>query len=160
MKILDRIFNYLLYLTCLIFGVLLIGHISNRAVLTYQSPNWATVSGQVLHSYLTTAGKQSGIFDVNVTYRYELNGVVYTGNTVSYGYRGIPFDENREELEAKAAKYSRGTPVRVFYNPSFPADSCLEAGGNVWGFIFPVFGGVFLIILGAWGLRRLVKQKK
>jgi hypothetical protein len=160
MKRLDRIFNYLLYLTCLIFGAFIIVYFFNRAVLTYQSPNWTAVSGQVLYSYLSIGGKHKGVVDVNVAYRYDVNGVTYTGSTVGYGYKGIPFSDNREAIEAKAARYSRGTSVQIFYNPNSPADSCLEAGGNLWGFIFPFSGGIFLILLGAWGSRRLFKQNK
>jgi hypothetical protein len=159
MKALDRIFNYLLYASFLILGVLVIVYCLNRAVLAYQSPDWAVVPGQIVASYTTVSGKNKGIVNPHVIYRYTVNGVTYSGTEFSYGYNGFFFGESRETAEAKAAQYSYGAIVQVFYNPSSPAVSCLETGGSLWSYGFPVAGGIFLIVLGIWGIRRLIKPK-
>jgi hypothetical protein len=140
----------------LIFGVLLIVYCLNRAALTYQSREWTAVPGEVLYSYVTIGGKHNGLADLNVAYNYRVNGVNYVGKTITYGYRGFFFSENREKIEAKLAQYPRGAIVQVYYKTSSPAYSCLEAGGNLWGFIFPISGGILLIVFGAW---RTIKQK-
>ncbi|HEX8735005.1 MAG TPA: DUF3592 domain-containing protein [Pyrinomonadaceae bacterium] len=159
MKTLDRIFNYLLYATCLILGALIIVYCLNRAVLASQSPAWAAAPGQIVASYTTVSGKNNGIINPHVIYRYTVDGVAYTGTEISYGYNGFFSGESREMAEAKAAQYPNGAIVKVFYKPSSPAVSCLETGGSLWSYGFPAAGGIFLFALGIWGIRRLLKPK-
>lgn len=160
MKTLDRIFNYLLYVICLILGALVIIYCLNRVVLAYQSPNWSVVPGQIIASYTTVGGRNNGIVSPRVIYRYTVNGATYTGTEFSYAYNGFYFAGSREMAEAKAAQYPNGSIVQVFYNPSSPAVSCLETGGSLWSYGFPVAGGIFLFVAGVWGLRRLLKSNR
>lgn len=160
MKTLNRIFNWLLYLTCLALGSLTIIYCLNRVILAYQSPGWAPVPGQIISSYINVGGKNNGIIYLKAMYRYSINGTDYVGTEVSYGFHGFPFGESREEAESKAARYPAGAVVPVYYKPSSPADSCLETGGDLWGYSFPIGGGMVLNIIGVWGIWRLLKPKK
>jgi hypothetical protein len=156
MKTLDRIFNYLLFITSLILGTVIIVYCINRAVLAYQSPNWKYAPGLIASSHISTGVRNS--ISVNVVYHYTVNDVTYVGTVVGYGFRGFPDNWKREEAESKVAQYSRGASVQVYYKPSSPENSCLEPGGNLLGYSLPVTFGIFFCVFGVWGIQQRLKK--
>ena len=72
------------------------------------------------------------MYQATVFYTYEVEGRRYQSNQV----RREETSGNEANAQANAAKYPTGSSVRVYYNPSNPADAVLETS--------PVFGFMVL----------------
>lgn len=108
---------------------------------------WPETRGEVLSFHL--ARSYLGDFFASIRYRYQVDGVDYTGETIRPGGR-MNFRSRRlaRELERR---YRSGVIVPVFYNPENPAECCIDreqtAAGNsamYWGLALVVLGGFVL----------------
>jgi hypothetical protein len=114
--------------------------------LAAASLRWPVVAGVVKSSevaaFRSKGGKQ---FMAKVAYDYTVDSTPYSGDTVRFGnYAGA-----LAKAEADVAKYSAGAPVEVFYDPTKPQTSTLEAGQgglSVWGLVLAVMGAALTVL--------------
>lgn len=108
---------------------------------------WPETSGTVQSFQLTRS--YLGDFFAGISYRYQVDGVNYTGRTIRPGGR-MMFRSKRlaRELENR---YKPGVTVPVYFNPDDPAECCIDrdqtAAGNsavYWGLAVVALGGFVL----------------
>jgi hypothetical protein len=96
------------------------------------SPSWPSVQGQILVSKARArneTGDQRGTpthdWFTEVSYRYTVDGVAYTGNTLrAFGRNHF----SQDQAEAELAPFAVGQSVPVYYDPANPARSVLIPG--------------------------------
>lgn len=102
---------------------------------------WPTVEGEIIDARVvrTADDDSSRALERLVTYRYQVGGQPYRNNRVRFGpqptpYSMVPAFHSNPTVAALAARYPRGKPVRVYYNPRRPEDSVLYLLPNlaVW----------------------------
>jgi hypothetical protein len=158
MKRIDEFFNWLVFLTLIALGVGMMLYSAHYAVLTVRSAGWTEASGVVAFSYAGGGVKKGNSrFTPKVVYQYSVDGVNYTGTTLSHEFSSIFFGTDREAAEAKLAAFQSGAAVRVFYDPAAPEYSCLVKGGSPAGYIYPLALGIGFAGLGIAGLYRRLK---
>ncbi|MEM8955941.1 MAG: DUF3592 domain-containing protein [Verrucomicrobiota bacterium] len=83
-----------------------------------------------------------------VEYRYEVSGVVFSGDRVTLGKASCSV---KSLAEKQAAKYPVGAKVDVFYHASDPSVSMLESAAmkGVW-FVLVILAGLALMGLGVY----------
>jgi Protein of unknown function (DUF3592) len=93
---------------------------------------WPTVEGEIADARVVRFGdgQRSNSVDSLVTYRYHVAGQSYSSNRVRFGELTpnsmVPArDSYPNTAAALAARYPRGKPVRVYYNPRRPGESVL-----------------------------------
>ena len=80
--------------------------------------------------------------EVKVRYGYSVEGRVYEGTRVAFGYCGSSLLEQHHKIYEKLWP---GSPVKVYYNPSNPKDSVLLPGFNRSVFWTLAFAILFLL---------------
>jgi hypothetical protein len=96
------------------------------AYLSRRAGSWPFVEGMITHAELVRYYSQHDeMYRVYVRYSYTVNGMVYEGNRLAFGYDGCQVRENHEPFERKLKS---GTMVDVRYNHVNPQQSCLTFG--------------------------------
>ena len=83
-------------------------------------------------------------YRAKVEYQYTVEGTTYEGDRVSFAGR-VSTNNEADALEV-IATYREGSKVAVYYDPADPEEAVLEPGLTGMVFLFPVIGGVFLVI--------------
>jgi hypothetical protein len=135
-----------LALAWLVYSVvaLLNSHITTR---------WPTAPGKILSFVPKKRATDRysvalGLSKPQVTYTYEVFGVRYVNNHLSFGP-----DRDQEGHDPRPEQYSAGTPVLVSYDPKNPARSVLETGTSSTTYLHMVLA-LFLALSGVMMLRR------
>lgn len=104
------------------------------------SLTWPSVTGTVLVSQMVeeTSGEVSG-YSPLVTYSYAVSGQALQSSRVAFV---------ASKSKKVVAKYPKGSPVQVYFDPQQPSKAVLEKGGSTR---FMVFLGVALILGGCLG---------
>jgi hypothetical protein len=92
---------------------------------------------------------KSTTYIVDLGYRYEVNGVVYTGTRLGLTPVRHP---HREDAHAEAARYPPHSTVNVYYDPKNPAKAILTLEPPRWRpiiVILAMFGCLLLVCLMA-----------
>lgn len=144
--------NFLVAILIMAGGLVVVfGELGASRVLK-TTRTWPEVKGEVLSFQLTRS--YLGDFFAGISYRYRVNGVDYTGETIRPGGR-MTFRSKRlaHELEGR---YQPGVSVPVYYNPDNPAECCIDreqtAAGNsamYWGLAVLVLGA-FVVFQALW----------
>jgi uncharacterized membrane protein YqaE (UPF0057 family) len=93
------------------------------------SEAWPTVPGVIETSNVEQRLTRSGIFyKLALSYRYEVDGNGYDGDTAEFGPPRVTAQDLIEEL---AQKYPAGAKVTVHYDPDDPASSVLETSDEM-----------------------------
>jgi hypothetical protein len=87
--------------------------------LSQESRNWPSTKGRIIDSRVEDASRARSCRPV-IHYRYELNGVTFTGERV--GFQGYGCAEAREFVATRAP----GSGVTVWYRPGDPSTSILQ----------------------------------
>ncbi len=96
--------------------------------------NWPSTEGTVIaaeidkdsrwvtkhHSDGSTSKRHKTTYELEVEYRYSVNGKSYTGEDESNE------QDRRSYLESRLGEYSTGAKVTVKYDPEDPEDSVLQ----------------------------------
>lgn len=82
-------------------------------------------------------------YEVDVRYKYNYRGQGYSGDR--YRYRFIIDRPESSEVDRVQARYPVGEKVRVAVNPSYPAQSVLQAGVEWTDFFWPPLSLLFFI---------------
>jgi hypothetical protein len=131
--------------------------------------SWPTVRATVLSCEIVkttrepvgsarTASTRRAIWEVQITYRYEVQGKEYTGNRLSNNPPGAVFWKPETQLPERLVeirdRYVAGTITDIHYKPSRHGQSYLffRPTGSLWvllvvGLGFLVLGG-FLFVIG------------
>ena len=105
----------------------------------WRSLDWPTTTGRVRYSLARTTGQN---YRTQLWYEYHVDGVRYVAEEYRIGGSSTPF---KDTARAVAARYPVGRIVKVYYNPSNPAEAVLEPGPWYGNFIIPAIG---LLVLG------------
>jgi len=131
------------------------------------SRQWPAAEGKLSYAFTreseAAAGKnKTKTYEAALRYDYTVEGRVYTGEQLFFGYRGTG---NRANTEAIVQRYKKTTPLRVHYNPANPALSVLEPGhqedlrGQLWGMrilmAFTVLAILAAVVICASGLKEM-----
>lgn len=139
----------------LAFGIGLVVWSSGALRQVKASTAWPRTQGSILSA---TVGEQQGFGNdseyagprSNITYEYQVAGVTYTSNRVSFGQFASGSLDQAEQL---VARYPAGTTVEVRYNPEDPRVAVLQAGGS--RILYGMLGaGVFIACTAVIGLVR------
>lgn len=106
------------------FGVLGYGIWSARR--STQAAAWPTVPGTITQlSVQENSDSDGNTYEVKVRYMYKVDGVVYQGSRLAFGYAGSSGREAHDEIHRKL---QGANTITVRYNPSDPSVSCLSFG--------------------------------
>lgn len=114
---------------------------------------WAETTGEVLSFGL--ARSHLGDFFASIQYRYEVDGVEYTGDTIRPGGR-MNFRSKRLAREM-GSRYRSGVSVPVFYNPDNPAECCIDRNQTAAG-RSAIYWGLAVVVLGVFVLLQALGQ--
>ncbi|RKH83280.1 DUF3592 domain-containing protein [Corallococcus sp. AB045] len=120
------------------------------------SRDWPTVQGTVVSSRVETLrSKRAVSFRPDVSYRYEVNGIPYTSDTVAFDGHGAG---GLAEAQAVSHHYAAGAPVTLHYEPEDPSVACLQCGDTgLVNYVLALGGAVFALV-AAWGLVELARS--
>jgi hypothetical protein len=105
----------------------------------WSSLSWPTVEGRILYS----SWRGGNSYQTLLWYEYYVAQQRYLAQNYRNGGNGTPF---REVARAARKRYPVGRSVRVFYNPSDPADALLEPGVWYGNFVLPGIGVIVLAL--------------
>lgn len=123
-----------------------------------QSSNWPKAEGVVLESELkkTTSTSRSQnhrpktSYHAVINYEFEVSGIQYTGNRVSYGDQGY---KDPGDVASIVKRYPKGRKIQVSYRSEDPNECLLETGLQKQAWYMPLFG-LGLLTIGAVNLIR------
>ena len=111
-----------------LFGVYMLRHSITSYKSAVASHSWPSTDGQLLDVHLwgkrNIGGKMEDAEKLAVEYSYEINGLKYTGKSVTFYTLVYP------RTVEFAERYSSQRSVKVYYNPRDPSESVLEPGLN------------------------------
>ena len=89
--------------------------------LSINSKTWLNTDGQVVDATLKPTGRSQ--WQPTITYTYQVNGVEYKGQRLTFDYFGTYLHSEADEL---MGRYAVNTTVKVFYDSEQPQESTLE----------------------------------
>lgn len=108
------------------------------------SESWPVTDGEILSSNVRVDSDEDGTsYFGDVTFRYVVNDVVYTSDTVSFGQYG---SSDRDLAESIVSRYPADNGVTVHYDPADPETAVLEPGVTWSSYLMLAFGAVFVCI--------------
>ena len=129
-------------LLMLVFGV--VGSVKGwrELQLARRSTAWPSTPGEVVASAVEHESHDgSRSYRTAISYRYRVDGTLYTSEHVSFGYIFTQSWDSRRLARDRSAGYPVGRAVAVFYNPAAPQIAALEPGINrgTWqGLVLPI----------------------
>jgi hypothetical protein len=114
---------------------------------TEESQAWSATSGQVTQSYVRESqtrdddGYLTTTYYPEVRYTYQVMGVEYGGDKVSFGGA---VGGGRKKAEEVIAQYPIGKNITVYYDPNKHEDAVIERRMGSKGFL--IIGIVFTLI--------------
>ncbi len=139
-----------LFYSCIVLtvlGLFLVGYNADRLTRLSARKSWPTAPGRVIESEVHGTEAIRPL----VVYSYDVGGVSYTDSST---LEAPTFGNGRKEYEVArdlSQEHPEGSYVRVYYDPSNPAESVLmpEAPWDIYGKIG--LGGT-LLMLGLFGV--------
>ncbi len=120
-------------------------HGFNSLLLAHASASWPITQGRIIHSEIRSSSDDDGTtYKPIVRFTYQVRGQEFRSNKVFFGDGDI-YTSNIKYSRRITQKYPRGKNVKVFYHPSKPQQSVLEAGLNKKSFIQLTFGALFFL---------------
>jgi len=108
-----------------------------------QALAWPTTEGRVLDCRVQENPDSDGTtWQVKVRYSYVVDGRVFEGNRVGFGYNGSSTQEEHQGIYEKLQEASR---VIVRYEPGNPSNAVLAAGFNRSTFLTLAFAITWLL---------------
>ncbi|MGL6074804.1 MAG: DUF3592 domain-containing protein [Fimbriiglobus sp.] len=90
-----------------------------------QAAKWPITPGTVSHVEVIETPGEDTYYQVKVEYHYSVDGEVYQGSNLAFGYF---IDSEREYHEAIYERLKQAKTVGVRYHPKQPSRSCLSFG--------------------------------
>ncbi len=123
---------------------------------TLFSAFWTETDGRVTKSYITQ-GSKNKLYTPHVNYTYQVNGSTYEGGVLSYDGSFLRSFDSKETVEKKLLPYQKDAVIKIYYNPLYPAQSCIERGGGLTLQFITLLLGIGLIFFGISEIRDLLK---
>lgn len=99
------------------------------------SESWPSVQGIVSHSEIRQSTQDETImYAAVIRYDFEVDDIPYAGNRVSLSSENSKTSSVRD-VKKVLQKYPLGKPVKVYYDPDFPANAVLETGADTLTYI-------------------------
>jgi hypothetical protein len=126
-------------------GIVFVAGALLAAARARRSESWPVTTGTVTGSEIrvSRAHKGARIFESQIEYSYAVHGREYRSDVLCSG--GMLHTSSRRRAEERCAKYPVGVPVRVFYQPSDPSRSCLEATAEGGGLMLAIDCGILIL---------------
>ena len=130
----------------------------NAYVTRMESKTWPTVGGVIVKSEIeeqtsTTgdgANKKNTVKSLpKIAYQYQVDGQSHKNTRIS-------FSSSSGNAQQIVARYPKGKPVQVYYNPDKPKQAVLVPGGTGFNIVPYIFATVF-VLLGVFSATRLRK---
>lgn len=124
------------------------------AYWSHAAASWPTVRGKIVNPRIESSrgdrgqarrGGSSTTYSVKVGYSYVVDGRLYTGNRIAFGY--LASSEYKTHAEIFQKLKGRET-VDVRYNPAAPSQSCLSCGFHQSIQFLAAYGATWLSFLG------------
>lgn len=114
------------------------------------SKNWPVAPGQVQSTRPqrdTSSRKYNPTYHYAVTYRYEVEGTVYSNDRYSLGdgpTASKRFQNQGEAIAAARKDYPVGQAIDIYYDPAEPSSSVIKPGVGFGTLVPLVIGCIFL----------------
>lgn len=115
------------------------------------SKNWPSVNAQITLSEVRESQSRDSEGDLQtsyypyVQYTYQIGGVVYQGDKITFGARKMYY--STKKAAAALASYPLGAQVKAFYNPTNLQEAVLEQR-SVGSNLMLIFGILLLLAAG------------
>ena len=112
--------------------------------LAQESVGWTPVDGEIVAAMdvVMRQRTETGTFhhaaERAVRYRYRFGDHDFEGER-------IRFKPGRVAADADAARYPKGSKVRVYVNPAQPNQAVLETGSDYTNYLMMFAGGIFFV---------------
>ena len=117
----------------------------NELLLAQASASWSITQGTIIHSEIQSSSDSDGTtYQPIIRFTYQAKGQEFRGNKVFFGGGFSSGDISYSRRITQ--KYPKGKTVKVFYHPSEPQQSVLEAGLTKKSFIQLTFGASFFLV--------------
>ncbi len=116
-------------LIILVIGLGLIAYNGYNIYRSSISGSWPSVKGTVQSSSVKriNRAKKSDRYQVNIVYKYEVEGKSYNGSRVRFGEQ----PDTSMEADSIVAKYPVKSEVTVYYQPGNPEEAVLETSISI-----------------------------
>lgn len=115
--------------------------------------SWPQTNGVVISATIgESSSRDSRSYQPNIVYRYQVNGVKYTGHRFAYSYSA-----GYSAVQAAVARHPAGHATLVYYNPDDPSAAILEQTSGGFPLVF-VGAGAVIAMFGIF-LWRSARQK-
>jgi hypothetical protein len=104
------------------------------------SQSWQQTNGQLVRISFLGANARGGASRLSVEYKYDVEGINYEGNRISFGLN--PSDGEFRNLQA-------GDNVKIYFDQKNPAESVLISGVTFGTRAFTFFGAFCVAIIFA-----------
>lgn len=115
------------------------------------STTWPSTQGRIIQaevhegeSVLDEFGQSKTIFYPKVKYEYQAQGIMHTGQKLSFG--GSETFANYQDAKGRIAALTPGSLVHVYYDPSNPDNAVLDRIAKKSSYV--IILGSFFIALG------------
>ncbi len=110
----------------------------------------AVVVEKTLHE---VTGRKKGLYSPRIDYQYTVDGDNYTNDVLSFAY----FVFGKKWASDQIIGYEPGQEIKIYYNPSNPARSCIQPGTDKWTVAYTSLGVLILFFVIISIVRRGIK---
>jgi len=114
------------------------------AYFSFSTASWPTTKAEIIESRVVQVPAKNGTnYKVQIKYRYNINGVEYTGDSVrfiNYGY------DDEQEAKQIADKFPVGSKVDLKFQGSNPKMTVLEPGLHVSDWLAASAGFALIVV--------------
>ncbi len=152
----------MMILTLLFFlsGLGVVGWAGRRIWFRRRSLQWPQATGIVTRSQvIEEQDNDSSIWFVpKIEYSFEVHGIPFTGNALTFGFFNEQF-ATRPEAEQRAAQFPISSQVIITYRPDDPKDCVLEPklAPGVYGLFF---FGLSFVVFAVWAFTETILLKR
>jgi hypothetical protein len=126
-------------------GFGLLGYSLYNGRLAAMAKRWPTVEGQITKCELKASTDSDGTtYTANVSYSYAVDGTLYIGDQIAFGYAG---DSGRDAHQEIVNRLSGARSVVVRYDPADPSRSVLSCGLNRSTLRLVIFSVMWLLFV-------------
>lgn len=127
----------------LVVGILILTLGVKSFYLAKDSMSWPSAVGLVEFSSVEQRrNDDSTTYEAEILYHYEVEGVVYSSNRISFGNVST---SNPNEARRFVNEFPVDSEVTVFYSAGDPEKSVLKPGVHAGTYFMPIFGLIFAL---------------
>ena len=134
-----------------VLGLLLLGFGAWFVQEAMAARNWPSTTGTLISASVRSSRGSSSTsrrYQVQLTYRYRVDGKSYTSNRYRLGDGPTAGDyTEREQARQEASRWEEGQEVEVYYDPDEPESAVLVREAS-WGVYVPTILGLCFGLAG------------